>query len=216
MNIGIVMRKSLIKGKISYSIYNSYVDFFNEKEIVVIPIFKYNLENTLNLCDGFVIPGGDDINPLWYQQKNKTSYGVDDEMDYIDFKVIDYCHHFNKPLLGICRGIQVINVFYGGSLKQDESNHMNTNHAIKLNDNYIDYVVVNSYHHQIINQLGNDLKILGKCKDIIEYIEHKNKPIIGVQFHIEKMKESYISKYIKQQFLFYIKCSKMNKRRINK
>jgi len=216
MNIGIVMRKRLVKGKISYNVYNSYLEYFNDKEITLIPLFKYNLENALKICDGFIIPGGDDINPLWYQNVNKASYEIDEEMDYIDFKVMDYCHRFNKPLLGICRGIQVINVFYGGSLKQDELNHMNTYHDIELIDNCIISEFVNSYHHQIIDKLGNELKVLGKSNETIEYIKHNNKPIVGVQFHPEKIKNSYLSKYIKQQFLFHIKCSKMNKRRTNK
>ena len=57
-----------------------------------------------------------------YNEKNISSYNVDQEMDLLDFKIIEYCEKYKKPLLGICRGLQVINVYYGGSLYQNINN----------------------------------------------------------------------------------------------
>ncbi|MDE6408400.1 MAG: gamma-glutamyl-gamma-aminobutyrate hydrolase family protein [Anaeroplasmataceae bacterium] len=141
------------------------------------------LETNLNAFDAFLLPGGYDIDPLHYNQENYASHHIDYEMDMLDKKIICYAYQTKKPLLGICRGIQSINVFLGGTLKQDIAHHMNENHFIYMNNHY---VLVNSFHHQSIDKLAPDLEAIGTSLDgEIEVIKHKSLPIYGVQFHPE-------------------------------
>ena len=104
-------------------------------------------------------------------------------MDQLDKKIIEYCINKNKPLLGICRGIQSINVFLGGTLKQNILYHNDENHFIKFKNKYI---LVNSFHHQSIDKLAPNLLVVAKSlDDEIEIIKHKFLKIIGLQFHPE-------------------------------
>ena len=87
----------------------------------------------LELCDGFLITGGTDILPKFFGQENN---GSDDdgneEMDLLDKVVVEYAVRTKKPVLGICRGHQSINVFMGGDLVQDiGDSHRNTRHKVK-------------------------------------------------------------------------------------
>lgn len=176
MKIGIAMRKN----DVDYFVHQSYIHMLKELNHT----FDFiTLETNLKDFEGFLLPGGYDLSPNLYHQKNYASYHVDEEMDLLDKKIIDYAVKTKKPLLGICRGIQSINVFLGGSLKQDISHHQNENHFILWKGKYI---LVNSFHHQSIDKLGVDLVAEAKSLDgEIEIIRHKALPIFGVQFHPE-------------------------------
>lgn len=176
MKFGIAIRKN----ETDYFVHQSYLYFLKKKGHT----FDFiTLETDLSFFEAFLLPGGYDIDPKHYDQINYASNHIDEEMDELDKKIINYAIQTKKPLLGICRGIQSINVFLGGTLKQDISNHMNENHFISIKDTYL---LVNSFHHQSIDQLAPNLEILGTSLDgEIEMIRHKNLPIFGVQFHLE-------------------------------
>ena len=115
------------------------------------------------------------------------------------------------PILGVCRGLQVINVFFGGTLVQDmeaelgiaKGKHDQTEntsigtHKIYVKPDSLTYTLLNkeimltnSHHHQCIKKLGRELEITAKSDDgIIEAIENYDKKIIGLQFHPERMRE---------------------------
>ncbi|MBE6137936.1 MAG: hypothetical protein E7176_06025 [Erysipelotrichaceae bacterium] len=185
MKIGIALR--LNQGKLYIN--KSYIDYFYS--------LGYSLEyidiNTnLNDYDIFILPGGYDINPCYYKEQNVHCNNIDRYNDILDFKIIEYAYINNKKLLGICRGMQSINVYFNGSLKQDMLNHMNNNHFIEFNDKLI---LVNSFHHQSIKALSIYLENISKSIDgEIEIIKYKK--IIGVQFHPELMKTPIIDKFI--------------------
>ena len=176
MKFGIAVRKN----DMDYFVHQSYLVMLKNAS------HRYDfitLETPLELFDAFLLPGGYDIDPKYYQQENYAAQNIDAELDELDFKIIDYAQKTKKPLLGICRGIQSINVFFEGSLKQDILHHQNEDHFIEWNHKAY---LVNSFHHQSIDKLGNDLLILAKSQDgEIEIIKHKNLPILGVQFHPE-------------------------------
>lgn len=169
----------------------------------------------LDICDGFVIPGGDDINPQYYNEKNTFSKIEPDIIDQMDFQIIEYAMRYNKFVLGICRGIQVINVFFGGTLVQDlgDANQLHhNNHEIKMinkNDlaklfNSIEFV--NSLHHQSIKKIGKNLVPIFQTNEIIEMIIHNKYKIIGVQWHPERMN-------IMHQLKFKKLIEKLNKKK---
>ncbi len=170
---------------------------------VILPISK-NIKN-IDFLDGLLISGGDfDIDPDFYGQKIKSKkiQTIPDrtrfEMDLIGLFI-----ETQKPILGICGGCQLINVYFNGSLIQDiESNikheqpnpRNETSHNIYLeNDSYLkkmitsDNIFVNSAHHQAIDRLGKNLRIEAKASDgIIEAIRHIQHPYcVGLQWHPE-------------------------------
>lgn len=176
MRFGIAIRKN----ENDYFVHQSYLILLKKHHHTYDFI---TLETPLENFDAFLLPGGYDIDPSYYQQKNYAAKNIDKEMDELDFKIIDFAQKTKKPLLGICRGIQSINVFFKGTLKQDILHHQNENHFITWNQKSY---LVNSFHHQSIDKLGNDLQVLAKSQDgEIEIIKHTSFPILGVQFHPE-------------------------------
>ena len=176
MKFGIAVRKN----EVDYFVHQSYIHMLKRKNHTFGIV---TLDTSLEEYDAFLLPGGYDIDPKHYKQKNYASNHIDEEMDALDFKIIDYAVQTKKPLLGICRGIQSINVFFGGTLKQDILHHMNENHFLIWKDKSI---LVNSFHHQSIDQLGKNLIAEAISLDgEIEIIRHESLPIYGVQFHPE-------------------------------
>lgn len=175
MKIGIPLRKSNNKLYIN----KSYINYFSKMGEIILLFDK----SKLDMCDVFILPGGYDIDPFYYCQNNSSSNNIDIYNDMMDFKIINHALNNDKVLLGICRGCQSINTFFGGKLNQDIKNHQNENHFIKFKNKHY---LVNSYHHQAISIIGDDLEIIAKSiDDNIEIIKYKK--IIGIAFHPELM-----------------------------
>lgn len=187
MKLGIAAR--LWENK--YYVNSSYIEYFTELGFSVEILTD---ASSLEGYDGFILPGGYDIDPKYYQEENTLSSNIVAYNDRLDFKIIAYAERNNQGLLGICRGIQSINVYFGGSLYQDIAKHMDNNHFILFQGKYI---LVNSFHHQSIKTLGKDMEVLAvSCDQQIEIIRHKHKKIIGVQFHPERMNTPIIQSLI--------------------
>lgn len=164
----------------------------------------------LNKFSAFVISGGEDINPHLYGQENTHSIHINNERDCFEKIVIQHALQHNKPLLGICRGAQMINIQKGGTLHQNVSStyegfipttsfwskaflrraiHLFKNTKISKIFHPLKEVSVNSIHHQSINKLGQDLKVSAKdTLGVIQAIEHQTNQapfILGVQWHPE-------------------------------
>jgi len=174
-------------------------------------------EEMFNLCDAFVITGGVDLDPMTYKDVNTgLSKDIHPSLDLLDSLVIKYAKTTKKPLLGVCRGLQSINVFLGGTLYQDLAQlglkHSNIpgNHKINIVENDVlkfeSEIAVNSYHHQGIKKLATGLKVIGKQTDgIIEAVIHESLPIIAVQWHPEMRPSSPESKVIFDTFATMVK-----------
>lgn len=193
---------------------------------VIIPISK-NLENLYSLVeklDGFLISGGNDIEPNLYGEFICKEVGIlSPKRDKQEIKLTKYIiKNTNKPLLGICRGLQILNVSCGGSLYQDlEKNKLNNHfiasspmnhpiHRVTIEKDSILYNIfqkkelkVNSYHHQAIKNLGENLKCVAVSEDgIIESIEVKGKKfMIATQWHPEMMYDSKEQQDIFKRFV---------------
>lgn len=151
--------------------------------------------------DGLLLGGGADIDPKFYGEPVNGSVGIDLARDEREFALAQAFLDAGKPILGICRGHQVLNVFFGGSLYQhlDQTElHRRTDDAdaahpvTAVRDSilagvYGEQFRVNSAHHQGIKRLGTGLQITATADGVVEAVEHEKFPVIGLQFHPERM-----------------------------
>ena len=178
---------------------------------IILPVVneKENIESQIELCDGIILPGGQDVNPLFYHEEPhmKLSY-VCSKVDEYQTKLAQMSLESDLPVLGICRGLQLLNVVCGGTLYQDlseissgtikhvqDSVRHEYSHRIKTKQKSIigcllgSEALVNSFHHQCIKEPGKDLEVTATASDeVIEAVEMKNKKfVVGVQWHPEGM-----------------------------
>ena len=156
-------------------------------------------------CDAILFSGGGDLNPKLYGEENVKCESIDDIRDADEYAYLDAFSKANKPIFGICRGIQVINVYFGGSLYQDigEENapkDKSGSHNINIiKSSFIDKAYPygmrsNSSHHQAVKKLAPGFKISAISDEgIIEAFEYPEKNIYATQFHPERMTCEYIS-----------------------
>ena len=217
MNIIGISGSILSEGSIEKAFVNrTYVDSVVRAGGVpfVMPICKDEniIKKMIENVDGVIMTGGVDIHPFRFNEEPKPKIGeISKERDDFDFLIMKHAFEKNKPIFGICRGIQLINVFFGGTLIQDINSQKNTNilhsqtaprdiatHKIKIKKDSVIFDIfgksaeVNSFHHQAIGKLSKDFKITSAANDgIIESIEFKKKDrfILGVQWHPECMTE---------------------------
>lgn len=178
--------------------------------ILIPPVSSYDVLNCyVKLCDGFLLSGGGDINPVFTNQEPSPKLGtVNNQLDRFQITLTKKILRSKKPVLGICRGIQLLNAALGGTTLQDISEspippilHMQCSerhqgiHKVyfqkgsMLHKLFGDVAFVNSYHHQAVDQPGTGVIITGRSSDqIVEAIELSNHPFgIGVQWHPEMM-----------------------------
>ena len=181
-----------------------------------IPLFipvlteKEELEYLLNQCDGLILTGGNDIDPERFGEHllNDTVV-IASERDEAETAVLDLAVRMDIPILGICRGIQMMNVYFGGTLYQDipaqcpsdikhrmeEPYHRTSHSCILVPRSPLhtlagkDSIGVNSHHHQAIKEPAPGFLVMGRSEDgIIEAICDPGKPFCwGVQWHPERI-----------------------------
>ncbi len=151
--------------------------------------------------DGLVLSGGGDIHPAYYGQIiSGQAMSVDEQRDERERELLRCFCEQEKPVLGICRGLQVIDVFFGGTLFRELGTahlHESTIHTVitaesgSLRDLLGESIAVNSYHHQAIRTLGRGLIVtaVSEADGVIEGIEHETLPVTAVQWHAERMME---------------------------
>ena len=164
--------------------------------------------NTLDIdkalkCDGLLLPGGGDIDPSYYGEEMNGSDEPDRELDKAQRDILDAFVKAKKPILGICRGMQLINIYFGGSLHQDlvtrdihtRKNDNDSIHSVisvaegNLFENFYGKTFnINSAHHQGVKKLGEGLVSVLEAEDgVCEALLHKDLPIAATQFHPERM-----------------------------
>jgi len=163
----------------------------------------------LDQIDGLLIPGGTDITPEQYGESPRVPLmPADRTLEAIELPLVRRAYEENLPVLGICRGNQALAVALGGTLFQDLRHDIGTNDHSAPNDNGWSYheiqiehdsrigsilgcasVLVNSWHHQAIRTIPEDLVVAAKSRDgIIEGIEAPSREFfIGIQCHPEEL-----------------------------
>lgn len=151
-------------------------------------------------CDRLLLPGGGDLDPALWNEPDLGSHPPDPLLDKTQLSLFHTFVTAGKPVLGICRGLQVINVYFGGTVIQ----HLSTasDHEYKDADQYHSAhnvpgsamfqlygpdMIVNSAHHQGCGRIGGGLLVTQTAPDgVIEALEHEKKPVLGVQWHPER------------------------------
>lgn len=209
----------------------------NDEEIEIVELHwsKHNLDEVWDMvedCDGIVMTGGVDIHPRFYGSERlefPNADGVYNEVrDEFEMHVFETALNFKKPILAICRGMQLVNTALGGDVIQDleeagKKNHRRRNnvddeHEISITkDSLLHQVVgvevgnVNGAHHQAVGRLSEELIATATSADgVIEAIEWKDKSdepwMLCVQWHPERMQADEVcSKNVRESFLKEVK-----------
>lgn len=194
--------------------------FFSEDFDIILPLKNaspfdlfndlFSVYSIVQASDLLILPGGGDIDPAFFHEQNTASKNIDFILDRIQFVFLDAFIKFKKPIIGICKGMQLINIFFGGKLMQDMPFPMLLCHSYDNRDRYHTIfrkpaiypavlsncplrslnhdLLVNSAHHQCISLLGKELNIQHYSQDgAIETIYHSSLPIFGLQWHPERL-----------------------------
>ncbi len=198
--------------------YKNYIKWLKAADSTIVCIDMYHLGvdsalKVLETCDGLLLTGGEDINPDRYGSVfDSTKCDLPDNYrDTLEFALIGKALKLKLPIQGICRGHQILNAYFGGTLYQDIPTDIGTgvlhrhppykaaNHEVKVSKNSllkeitgVTEGVTNSNHHQAVNKLAPGLKAVAHTDDglteSIELIDTNGRAyLLGVQWHPEAM-----------------------------
>ncbi|MFZ5591514.1 MAG: gamma-glutamyl-gamma-aminobutyrate hydrolase family protein [Bacillota bacterium] len=167
-------------------------------------------EELIKRLDGIILAGGVDVDPVHWGEEPQAGCGeIVPAADTFELALARCSLQWGKPLLGICRGMQILNVAAGGSLYQDINTQLTgvLKHSQQAPRSYATHRIflaegtllgrllgcrelrVNSFHHQAVRRLAEGFQVTARAADgVIEALEHPALPfVIGVQFHPEAM-----------------------------
>ncbi|HEY4148144.1 MAG TPA: gamma-glutamyl-gamma-aminobutyrate hydrolase family protein [Chitinophagaceae bacterium] len=221
-----------------HSYYLDWLKGIEGVELVVISARLNNLHE-MDSSDALVLSGGTDVHPNYYGSTKLDYPGYqkfDEKRDVFEIAAFNIAQQRQLPVLGICRGSQLINCILGGDLRQDLGTELNKihegtpdkQHPVQIEPGTLlhditgsDTAEINSAHHQAIGRPGKGLKVNGHAKDGtiegIEWADSTGKPfLLGVQWHPERMfklklQHTPASQKIRERFVEEIKKSKAGK-----
>lgn len=155
--------------------------------------------------DGLLLPGGGDLHPAYFNEIDRHSFGIEVQVDRMQFYLAEAFISAGRPVMGICKGMQLLNVLFGGTLIQDlpeeqkrhhawdEEQEKDREHGSRISPDFLPGISidrnqrVNSAHHQAVKQMGDGLVPVQWADDgVIEGICHRNLPAAGFQWHPER------------------------------
>ncbi|TQR21280.1 gamma-glutamyl-gamma-aminobutyrate hydrolase family protein [Psychrobacillus vulpis] len=195
-----------------------------------VPIVLPNMEEIESIAetiDGLLLTGGGDIDPTLFGEEPHEGLGsITPERDAFEIAVIHRMMQLNKPILGICRGAQILNIAVGGDMYQDihtqiedkllqhtqQAPRWHASHYVQVTKGtvlseivQVEKMKVNSFHHQALRDIPSDFVVSAVASDgIIEAIESKNHTfVMGVQWHPESLmlKNDLASSHILKAFI---------------
>lgn len=208
--IAITLRKK--EDDFTFFMNKTYYQFLSQvfQIELVVPRINHQYLDIVQRNDALFICGGNDIDAYYYHQDNHSQNTLEDQLiETMDFALLQQFYNAKKKIFGVCRGIQVINVFFKGALYQDiqtqyhsSINHTQESHFVTPIENtflyhYFPYPMkVNSFHHQNTFTIPPLLHKNTISEDgLIEGFE--NHQIIAVQWHPERMDQDH-----QKQFLY--------------
>lgn len=213
-----------------FDIYHDWILSYDENVEVIRLGYKFKNFEDIKKCQGIILTGGEDVHPRFYNQPEYYPYcyedDIDEQRDEFEFRVLAYTEENAIPVLGICRGMQVGNVFFGGNLipdivtwgKFDHSKMPDKSdryHEIIVNpSSWLNQIVntekglVNSNHHQSTDRTGKGLVVSAISPDGITEAMERMYPegksfLLFVQWHPERLKDkqSPFSKNLHRSFI---------------
>ncbi|WP_075617230.1 gamma-glutamyl-gamma-aminobutyrate hydrolase family protein [Paenisporosarcina indica] len=206
---------------------------------VLIPVLPdEDLDSLCEQIDALFVTGGEDIDPSYYGQDPHIHLGkITPSLDAMEHALVQKILELDKPYIGVCRGLHMLNVVTGGSLYQSihsqreepvmqhkqKSERTHRSHPVKLDKDSMMYDMlkveefkVNSYHHQACNEVGSPLKVVARALDgIIEGMESTEHTFVfGFQWHPEEF-ALVGDEPSKRIFKAYIDAAKKRKQRDN-
>lgn len=195
----------------AYAVFHTYTDGVlaaGAAPVMLIPTDLDHMDEILDRLDGVLIPGGGDIDPARYDaDPHATVADVDTERDAYELALVRKARERKMPTFAICRGLQVVNVAFGGTLVQDLPSQLGRDGHDVIETAYEPETTVtvepdcliadiigpgrhgvNSLHHQAVDTLGSDLRVVARAEDeTIEAIAHADPewPLLAVQWHPE-------------------------------
>jgi putative glutamine amidotransferase len=214
-------QKTIILSKAS----ENYVKWIKDENIIILDAYTIkNTDSILALANGIILTGGEDINPLQYNDTiNLAVCGdINYQRDTLERKLFDFALKNKIPLIGVCRGMQMMNVASGGTLYGDipteigttviHRNNREVMHEIVLCDTSslifpagTDTIMVNSWHHQGLKIMPNHLRVIARSFDglpeAVVMDKSKHPFMIAVQFHPERLgKDNAIHQKMRDSF----------------
>lgn len=162
------------------------------KSVGLIPVFNHDED-----ADCLILTGGGDVSPCIYGRAFSKAENVDLKRDQTELYFLEKYFKKGKPILGVCRGLQLANVFFGGTISErvylhdqilgtDRRHLVITKNGTFLNEIYGEKLLVNSAHRQAVDNVAKPLTVSGEALDgVIECLTYKN--VILTQFHPERM-----------------------------
>ncbi len=201
----ILIDSSFIHANAQLSLPKQLLDFAEGKDFPEIAKIKSKARAWVGAVSGLLLPGGQDIQPFFYREtpQAETTVTQDLRRDLIEFALLDELECHPRPLLGICRGMQLVNVWYGGSLLQHVPGHLyciqeyqlasftdesfnNSKLAPIFQKNQVPFTGY-SFHHQAVKKLGNNLTAMAYAADkTIKSLERLGEQfLLLIQWHPE-------------------------------
>lgn len=209
--VGITMSGSARSG--SYDVGSQYASGIAEAGGAVVMLAEIKdksvIDALVDMCDGILLTGGADVSPRFYGEERMAECGEScEERDSFELELVRRALEKDKPILCICRGVQLLNVAFGGSLWQDipsqcpesichrSSGENPATHNVEITDTAVlekigffpDPFIVNSYHHQAVKEVGEGLAVFARAEGdrMVEGVyAPQRKFVLGVQWHPE-------------------------------
>ena len=208
---------------------SNYIKWIEDENVIILDAYTIkNTDSILVVADGIILTGGEDINPLEYNDTSniKVCGKINFSRDTLERKLFDFAFKNKLPLVGVCRGMQMMNVASGGSLYGDIPTEIGTTvvhrnngevmHEIALSCENIKYInlifpllkdtfLVNSWHHQGLKDISQNLNVIARSYDGLPEAVVMNDSVhpfmIAVQFHPERLgKDNAIHKQMRSSF----------------